>query len=144
MTNNTITDFAKFVGPIKTIDIHGKPYVTVPERLRAFHNLYHNGRIETELIHGEGGHYIMKTTVTPDVENPDRYFTGFAHEDESKSQINRTSAIENCETSATGTALGLLGLGSESSIASAEEVQNAIHQQGSQSKHLSSIKEESK
>jgi len=86
----------------------------------------------------------MKTTVTPDVENPDRYFTGFAHEDESKSQINRTSAIENCETSATGRALGLLGLGSESSIASAEEVQNAIHQQGSQSKHLSSIKEESK
>ena len=45
MKGNSITDFAKFVGPIKTIDIHGKPYVTVPERIRVFHNLHQNGSI---------------------------------------------------------------------------------------------------
>ena len=144
MTQKSLTEFAKFVGPmnsteigkpieigdIKTVNIHGNAYVTVPERIRIFHSLYRYGKIITELIYGESGHYIMKATVTPDISNPDRYFTGHAHEDESKSQINKTSAIENCETSATGRALGLLGLGSENSIASAEEVQNAIHQQG--------------
>ncbi len=144
MNGKTLTDFAKFVGPIRTIDIHGKPYVTVPERIRVFHNIYPNGSITADLVYAEGGIYIMKANVIPDMENPDRCFTGYAKEDESKSQINRTSAIENCETSAVGRALGFAGLGSEDSIASAEEVKNAIHQQGSQDKHLSSIKEEGK
>lgn len=118
------------VGEIRTTNIRGKQYVEVAERIRIFHVLCPNGRIVTELLYGEGGHYIIKAIATPDIRNSERFFTGHAHEDEAKSQINKTSAIENCETSATGRALGLLGLGSEISIASAEEVRNAIHQQG--------------
>ena len=124
--NNNLTELAK---SIKTTNIRGKAYVEVSERVRVFHRIYPKGKIVTELIYGEGGHYIMKATVYPDSNCEKRYFTGHAHEDEAKGQINNTSAIENCETSATGRALGLLGLGSELSIASAEEVQNAIHQQ---------------
>ena len=93
MNGNSITDFAKFVGPIKTIDIHGKPYVTVPERIRVFHNLHQNGSITAELVYAEGGIYIMKATVIPEMENPDRCFTGIACE-----TITDVSDLENCET----------------------------------------------
>jgi hypothetical protein len=54
--------------------------------------------------------------------------TGLAEEKRTSSQINRTSALENCETSAIGRALAAFGLGG-SEYASANEVQNAIHQQ---------------
>ncbi|MCQ2771082.1 MAG: hypothetical protein MJ236_04705, partial [Clostridia bacterium] len=50
-------------------------------------------------------------------------------EKESSSFINKTSFIENCETSAVGRALGFAGIGSKTSIASAEEVRNAINNQ---------------
>ena len=52
--------------------------------------------------------------------------TGLAFERQDASNLNKTSYIENCETSAIGRALGFIGLGSEKSIASAEEVSNAI------------------
>jgi hypothetical protein len=56
--------------------------------------------------------------------------TGTAYEKESSSFINKTSYIENCETSAVGRALGMCGFGIDVSVASAEEVQNAINNQG--------------
>ena len=55
---------------------------------------------------------------------------GYAQEKESSSFINKTSFIENCETSAVGRALGMCGFGIDTSIASYEEVQNAINNQG--------------
>ena len=55
--------------------------------------------------------------------------TGTAQEKETSSFINKTSFIENCETSAVGRALGMCGFGIDTSIASAEEVQNAINNQ---------------
>ena len=53
-----------------------------------------------------------------------------AYEKEGSTFINKTSYIENCETSAWGRALGNLGIGIDTSIASAEEVQNAVLNQG--------------
>ena len=55
--------------------------------------------------------------------------TGTAYEKEGSSNINKTSYIENCETSAVGRALAMCGLGIDLSVASFEEVQNAIEQQ---------------
>ena len=75
--------------------------------------------------------FITQTKVTPDIENPERYFTGIAYEKEGASFINKTSALENCETSSVGRALGFLNIGIDTSIATAEEVGNAIHQQKS-------------
>jgi len=111
-----------------SVTIHGKEYITVDERVQEFHVKYSNGCITTQLVeHGEK--YIVKAIVVPDVAVPDRIFTGYAYEVEGSSQINRTSALENCETSAVGRALGFLGIGIVGSIASADEVKNAIHQQ---------------
>ena len=110
-----------------SIKIHGKEYVLVDERVEEFHKLYPNGRIVSKLLKADGM-FIVETKVMPDVEQPKRYFTGLAYEVVGSSQINNTSALENCETSATGRALAFLGFISDG-IASAEEVSAAIVQQ---------------
>ncbi len=111
---------------LKTIDIKGKDYVDVAQRIKAFRKLYPEGTIETELLHMSDGIVTFKAIV----KNGDLILaTGHAQEKESSSFINKTSYIENCETSAVGRALGMLGIG-ETSIASLEEVANAINNQG--------------
>ena len=113
---------------MKKINIKGKDYVMAHERVKEFHNLYPNGKIETEIIEMTD-RFITKTKVTPDVENPERFFTGVAYEKEGANFINKTSALENCETSSCSRAMGMLNIGIDTSIASYEEVSNAIHQQ---------------
>ena len=112
-----------------SIKIHGKDYVLVNERVQEFHKLYPNGSIRTDLIEFSDERFIIKAEVCPDVSDRMRIFTAYAYEMVGSSQINKTSALENCETSAVGRALGFLNIGIDGSIASADEVQNAIHQQ---------------
>jgi len=114
---------------LKTIDIKGKQYVDVAERVRYFNETYPNGKITTGIIKDEDGVVIMQSIATPDVAVSNRYFTGTAYEKEGSTFINKTSYIENCETSAVGRALGFMGIGIETSIASAHEVANAVTQQ---------------
>ena len=110
--------------------IHGKAYAEVPQRVQAFRCLYPEGYILTELVSNENGVCVMRASVGYYREGePVTLATGTAYEKEGSTNINRTSYIENCETSAVGRALGMLGLGSESSICSAEEVSTAIMQQ---------------
>ena len=113
---------------MKKIKIHGKDYVMVKDRIIFFNENYPNGCIITE-SKATTDSFIFKAKVIPDAENINRYFTGHAEEIIGSSQINKTSALENCETSAIGRALGCMGIGVEDSFASANEVQNAIHQQ---------------
>ena len=113
---------------MKKIQIKGKDYIEVNERVKQFHIDYPNGSITTELIEMTD-RFITKTTVIPDVKNPDRKFTGIAYEKEDSTFINKTSALENCETSSCGRALGMLGIGIDTSIASYNEVANAVEQQ---------------
>ena len=113
---------------MKKIKIKGKDYVMAHERVKEFHNLYKNGSIKTELIEMTD-RFITKTIITPDVDNPDRFFTGYAYEDIATNGVNSTSALENCETSSCARALGMLNIGIDTSIASYEEVSNAIKQQ---------------
>ena len=113
---------------MKKIQIKGKDYIEVNERVKQFHIDYPNGSITTELIEMTD-RFITKTTVIPDVKNADRCFTGIAYEKEDSTFINKTSALENCETSSCGRALGMLGIGIDTSIASYNEVANAVEQQ---------------
>ena len=113
---------------MKKIQIKGKDYIEVNERVKQFHKDYPNGSITTELIEMTD-RFITKTTVIPDVKNSDRKFTGIAYEKEDSTFINKTSALENCETSSVGRALGMLGIGIDTSIASYNEVANAVEQQ---------------
>ena len=109
---------------MKKIQIHGKDYVMVKDRIIFFNENFPNGSITTELKATENS-FIFKAKITPDVENSSRYFTGHAEEVIGSTQINKTSALENCETSAIGRALGCMGIGVEDSFASADEVKNA-------------------
>ena len=108
---------------LKSVNIKGKQYVEVNERIKYFRENYEGWSLTTELVSLENGICVMKATVR-DKDNVVKA-TGFAYEKEGSSFINETSYIENCETSAWGRALGNLGIGIDASIASAEEVQNA-------------------
>ena len=123
---------------LKTTDVKGKPYVEVNQRIMGFRRLYHRGFIKTELIQMENGTVTVMAKVGyyADVDFREIVLaTGLAQESQSSSFINKTSYVENCETSAVGRALGMLGIGIDTSIASAEEVENAIDGQ----KHLEDL-----
>ena len=85
--------------------------------------VYPDGRIETEIVALKDGVVVFKASCYDELNQ--LLATGFAQEKESSSFINKTSYIENCETSAVGRALGFCGFGIDSSIASYEEVENA-------------------
>lgn len=115
---------------IKTTDIKGKAYAEVPQRIKAFRMIYPDGFIKTEIISNENGVCVMRAVVGYESEGRERILgTGTAYEKESANYINKTSYIENCETSAVGRAFGMAGFGIDTSVASFEEVQNAIAQQ---------------
>lgn len=118
------TDIAKANETIKTTNIKGKEYAEVNQRIKAFRMVHPNGTITTDIINIENGIVLMKASITDDEGR--LIGTGYAYEKEKGSFINQTSYIENCETSAVGRALGMCGFGIDTSVASAEEVQNAI------------------
>lgn len=112
---------------IRTTDIKGKEYAEVNQRIKAFRMICPNGCIETEMLSNENGICVFKAIVKNEKGNI--LGTGTAYEKEGASFINQTSYIENCETSAVGRALGMCGFGIETSVASYEEVSNAIANQ---------------
>jgi hypothetical protein len=132
---------------IGTIDIKGKEYAEVNQRIKAFRMVFPTGFIISHLVSNENGicmfkaevgYYVEHNTIAEDKNGKmfqDSYLekvilgTGTAYEKEDSSFINKTSYIENCETSAVGRALGMCGLGIDVSVASAEEIQNAINNQ---------------
>jgi len=125
---------------MKSIKIHGKDYVLVNSRINEFRTnpKYENYGLETvktlddwfESTDKKTGEIIQdnrvefKCIITNKSGKPISNAT--ARELKSSSYINQTSHIENCETSAVGRALGFLGIGVDTSIASAEEVETAI------------------
>lgn len=127
---NKSEEIQKANGTLKSTYIKGKGYIEVNQRIKAFRQVYPTGTISTDIVSLENGVVMMKTTVLDD--NGKTLATGLAYEKESSSFINKTSFIENCETSAIGRALGFCGFGIDSSVASAEEVENAIINQGKQ------------
>ncbi len=106
-----------------------KDYVQVNERIISFWKKYPNGRIHTEILSWENGILVMKASVWKDMNDPFPSAVGHAYEKENSSQINASSILENGETSAVGRCLAILGEMVSKSIASREEVANAIHQQ---------------
>lgn len=122
---------------IQTTDIKGKDYAEVNQRIKAFRMLVPNGTIETEILSNNNGVCVIKATIKD--EEGKTLATGHAYEKEGSTFINKTSYIENCETSAVGRALGMLGIGIDTSVASYEEVANAIKQQGTEKEPLDQL-----
>lgn len=112
---------------IQKIDFKGKEYGEVSERVKAFRYLHPEGTIDTEIIKLEDGICVIKAKVYN--ENGFLLGTGTAEEKEGSSYINKTSYIENCETSAVGRALSMAGFSIGTTIMSYQEIANATLQQ---------------
>tara|TARA_Y100000361_G_C11124786_1_gene325276 strand:- start:215 stop:808 length:594 start_codon:yes stop_codon:yes gene_type:complete len=107
------------------VEIHGKEYTTVAERIDAFRKdvKYEGWSIETDIISSDIQDCIIKAIIKDS--DGKIVGTGLAHEVHGSSNINKTSHVENCETSAIGRALANIGkAGTE--YASANEVTDAI------------------
>lgn len=104
----------------KAIDFKGKKYVLVADRVVYFNETYPEGSITTDLISTPDAEtVIIKATVKP---NDKQIFTGYSQATWGEGYINKTSALENAETSAVGRALAFMGIGVIESIASIDEI----------------------
>jgi len=109
------------------IKIHGNDYETVAHRLARFRKDHPTGWIECSIIQDDSKVIVMRASIG--FEDDVLIATGHAEEVRGSSNINKTSALENCETSAIGRALAAAGYESGGSIASADEVQVAVARQ---------------
>lgn len=133
----TYEDLQKANALIQTTPVKGKDYAEVPQRVKAFRSLYPQGTISTEIVKIENGMCVIHAVAAVDGVILGE---GTAYEMEGSSFINKTSYIENCETSAVGRALGFAGFGIDAGIASYEEVMNAKEQQMSLDDKIAEIK----
>lgn len=117
---------------LKSVNIKGKFYVEVNERLIYFRNNYPNFSLTSEVLEKTDKSILILATITN--EEGKVIATGMAEEEKGSTFINKTSYVENCETSAWGRALGNFGIGIDTSVASANEVETAIVNQSKPSK----------
>lgn len=101
-----------------SINIHGKEYITVAERVKAIHEAEKSFSITTELLNNDP--VVVKATVI----TPKGTFTGTSYANFDKA-IEKQSPYEVAETSAVGRALGFAGYGLVDDIASADEMYKA-------------------
>ena len=110
----------------KAIDIKGKKYVLVSDRVQFFNKNYPNGSIITNLVSEPTSEMIIiQAIVRPDIKESMRQFTAYSQAVIGDGMVNKTAALENAETSAVGRALGFMGIGVIESIASADEMHKA-------------------
>lgn len=116
---------------MKTINIKGKEYVPVVERVKEFHKLYPEGSIITQVTSNDENRVTVQATVI--IKYTDEYngsgikidkekkFTGFSQASW-KVGMMKDVALEVAETSAVGRALGFANIGLIDGIATAEEM----------------------
>ena len=114
---------------MKAVNIKGKDYITVNERLIHFRSegVFTNWAIIETIVSLDDKEGVFKVEILN--EHGNIIVTAHAQEYRDSSYINKTSFLENGFTSALGRALGYLGIGIDTSIASAEEVTNAVQNQ---------------
>ena len=108
-----------------TVSIHGRVYKTVALRVSEFREKHPDWSIKTKILSSADIVQIRASILDP---NGRVVSTGLAEEVRGSTNINKTSALENAETSAVGRCLAFFGLGG-SYIASADEVADAQKQQ---------------
>jgi hypothetical protein len=125
--NDAISEIANLPNSDK-VNIKGKYYTTVDTRVHAFRkHLGEDAQIATEVIHHDDTRVVVKATVSVCIDGELRVLgNDYAEEYRAAGMVNKTSALENCCTSAIGRALACCGLGG-GEYASAFEVDNAIN-----------------
>ena len=127
---------------MKTINIKGKEYVPVNERLK-YLSENHNYSITSDYEYfPDQKMWVVKATLHIYKNGGVFTYTGLAQEVESSNykDVNHTSALENAQTSAIGRAAGIFGVGIDSSIASADEIKKAQNR----SENLDEVGEDSR
>jgi len=108
---------------IKYMDIHGKKYAPVSEKVKAFRYIYPDGCLTCRATQQDDNSVTMLAEA---YDGTGRLLANaYAQETRNASSINRTSMIEVCDSSAKGRALAFLNIGTVDGIASAEEVTRA-------------------
>lgn len=103
-------------------------YEPVEERLEKFWADHPDGEVTTELLSNVDGVFVVKATVYRSAESQRPSGTGLAREETTATGVNKTSALENCETSAIGRALANLGYAAKGKRASREEMEKATRE----------------
>ena len=111
----------------KTVNIKGKQYVMVTERMKYFREKFRGWSLISEVVELTDKRVVIKATAYDDKDRPRA--TGLACENSDSSLMNQTSFVEICETSAWGRCLANLSIGIDASIASALEMQAALRNQ---------------
>jgi len=106
-------------------------YAEVAERLPAFWKDCARGRIITEIVVDDGQRIVIRAELYADIADTVPTTTGFAEEIRGSSMVNKTSALENCETSAIGRALANYQYQGSKKRASLEEMVK-VYRQGEQ------------
>ncbi len=99
-------------------------YATVQERVAQFYQDFPDGSIRTFMVRSDGPEVIFEARVyrTQEEAAMGVYTSGWAREVEGKSPVNRTSHLENCESSAVGRALANLGYATDAKRPSRSEM----------------------
>ena len=97
-------------------------YETVESRLTRFWKAHPEGRVLTELIFHDERRFIVKSEIYFDRDDMTGVASGYAEEIVGASPVNRSSALENCETSSIGRALANCNFASEGKRPSRSEM----------------------
>jgi hypothetical protein len=99
-------------------------YATVQERIAQFYQDFPDGSIRTYMVVRDGPEVIFEARVfrTPEEAAMGVYTSGWAREVEGKSPVNKTSHLENSESSAVGRALANLGYATDARRPSRSEM----------------------
>lgn len=116
---------------MNTVNIKGKPYVTVNERLKHIAANFPYEILTDFTYYPERKMWVVKATLRLFKDGIDFAYNGLAQEIESENykEVNFSSALENAETSAVGRACAMAGIGIDGGIASADEVNKALARQ---------------
>ena len=87
-------------------------YEPVADRLVRFWAAHPEGRIVNELVTFDGDRCIVKSSIYFHKDDIYPVAVDYAEEIRGSSNVNRTSHVENCSTSATGRSLSLCGFSS--------------------------------
>ena len=113
---------------MKLTPVRGKDYAEVHQRIKGFRMVYPDGFITTNIERETDGFVIVKARCGYRDESGQMCVIaeGTAFEERTSSPINRTSYIENCETSAVGRCLGFAGFGIDTAVCSADEMKGVV------------------
>jgi len=97
-------------------------YTTVQERSNIFWERYPNGAVRTKIVAESDTRIVVVCKLFRDNSDAKPFATGHAKEVISDRGVNRDFALENCETSARGTAFKAANIGTEKNGPSREEM----------------------